>query len=384
MKKIFFILILAFAVLEAKSCMTDIYFGNGVWNTKKEAISGAIALRKFMLKKATTRLDAQKEGTNFVFKYAYNPSYGTREDLIETFWQLKESGQIGEGYFNAVYAALTWEEATKLYNKLSDVVRNYKSDAATMFTLYQQSSFSQKHNVLLVAHSQGNLFGNKMYTLMSAAQKKKFRMVSVATPADHVAGDGPHITLYGDFVIRPIPNSLPANTNGGGHTFVGAYLGDIDVQIKLSNYIKGAYDNLMQTTSCTTYWALYMHIYADGIMKVYGSPTNTYASELIAEVPMHTYPSKKIIVEDDDGTGTTHTIILCDGDYVPWGLSDLVEYPANYTGEYLRWLPGDIYNKTTVESRKGISLTMLSENLSTCIDIRHDGLLYDVAIGAFE
>ncbi len=201
MKRLLLILILAFTVSEAKPCMTDIYFGNGVWNTEKQAKYSRKILRKFMLHKAVTRLDPQKEGVDYVFKYAYNPSYGKREDLIETFWQLKESGQISDGYFGAVYAALTWEEDTKFYNKLSEVIREYKSDITTMFTLYKTSSFDKHHNVLLVAHSQGNLFGNKMYTLLNDEQKVKFRMVSVGTPADHVMEanqTSPYVTLIHD------------------------------------------------------------------------------------------------------------------------------------------------------------------------------------------
>jgi len=97
-----------------------------------------------------------------------------------------------------VYAALTWEEDTEFYNKLSEVISKYESDVDAMFTLYQTSSFSKRHNVLLVAHSQGNLFGNKMYTLMNEAEKKKFRMISVGTPADHVMKPNqtePYVTL---------------------------------------------------------------------------------------------------------------------------------------------------------------------------------------------
>ena len=115
MKKILFILILTFTFVEAKPCMTDIYFGNGVWNTEKQTMYSKNALKKFMLHKAVTRLDAQKEGTDFVFKYAYNPSYGTREDLLETFWQLKESGQISGGYFILTTGALIGSDPTSNY-----------------------------------------------------------------------------------------------------------------------------------------------------------------------------------------------------------------------------------------------------------------------------
>ena len=55
MKKILFILIVTIASVNAKPCMTDIYFGNGVWNDKEDAIDNRHYLKKFMLYKAITK-----------------------------------------------------------------------------------------------------------------------------------------------------------------------------------------------------------------------------------------------------------------------------------------------------------------------------------------
>ncbi|WP_345975598.1 hypothetical protein [Sulfurimonas sp. HSL3-7] len=41
-------------------------------------------------------------GLTYNFKYAHNKTYGTLTDLIESYWQLFESGQISEGYFTFV------------------------------------------------------------------------------------------------------------------------------------------------------------------------------------------------------------------------------------------------------------------------------------------
>ena len=158
MKKILFILLLTVSSVYAKPCMTDIYFGNGVWNTEEQAIEGKDALRRLMFSIPNSRLNVAVEGQEYDFKYAYNPTKSTTDDLIETFYQLKESGQISDGYFLGVYAALAAESNGEAFiNKLRDIISNYNSDVNTMFSLYKQSSFNQKHNVLLVAHSQGNL-----------------------------------------------------------------------------------------------------------------------------------------------------------------------------------------------------------------------------------
>jgi len=77
-------LILMIASVYAKPCTIDIYFGNGVWNTRIQGISGMKALRRFMQDRAITPLSIEDEKNKFYeFKHAYNPSYGTNEDLIE-------------------------------------------------------------------------------------------------------------------------------------------------------------------------------------------------------------------------------------------------------------------------------------------------------------
>jgi hypothetical protein len=381
MKKIILILLLIVIEINAKSCMTDIYFGNGVWNTQQEAIYNKNELRQYMLVEAPTRLDIQKEGSEYTFKYAYNPSYGKIDDLIETFWQLKESGQISEGYFGAVYAALTWEEDTEFYNKLSDVIRNYRSDANKMFTLYQQSSFNQKHNVLLVAHSQGNLFGNKMYTLMSDKEKAKFRMVSVATPANHVMKPdqtSPYVTATGDYVIGPIPGSLPGNVDGSGHTFIGTYLnGSINAPRKIALYVKNAYDDLARNASCTKYAMIFMDLHSEGKMFVYGNPVGTNIYEDITTVNMPVRPSTQLY--DQDGRPAGYT---CGGGEFVWG--DYRYFTSTNDPNIVSWLPGTLSSKEMVESRKNINIVVFSPNFQQCITIDNSKELYNVAIEAFE
>ena len=369
MKKILLIFILMFTFSEAKPCMTDIYFGNGVWNTRAQTIESTNALKKFMLDQAVTRLDAQKEGIDYVFKYAYNPSHGTREDLIETFWQLKESGQISEGYFGAVYAALTWEENTKLYNKLSDIVSKYRSDVATMFALYQTSSFDQNHNVLLVAHSQGNLFGNKMYILLNDKQKAKFRMVSVGTPADHVMEPGqtsPYVTLTNDPIIGGIPGSLPGNVDGFGHTFVSAYLSDsVNAPRKIALYVRNAYDDLMQNTSCVECSYVRTKVSEINKMTVECQVLGAYKTEVIGTFYAEEYNAT--ILPNGDKS--------CKDPFKFAGFPNLIH--TNTDGVY-SWETGRFSSKDQLYSRKGKEETYLYLNSSQCIKLSVSGDYYDL------
>jgi hypothetical protein len=171
--------------------MTDIYFWNGVWNDRDDAIVNRDKLKQFMLFKANIKLDPSRNKLDYTFKLAYNPSIEKTDDLMETFYQLRESGQISNGYFQWMFNLLNNDEHISPQEKILEIISTYEGDASDMYQMYQNASFSKYHNVLLVAHSQGNLFGNKMYMLMSDAQKQKFRMVSIATPADSIAADMP-------------------------------------------------------------------------------------------------------------------------------------------------------------------------------------------------
>jgi len=377
MKKFILLMTLLTVTLSAKPCMTDIYFGNGVWNDRRDAIDNMDALKKFMLYQANVRLNPNKETVDYQFKYAHNPSHGLIDDLIETFWQLKESGQISEGFFSTVYAALTWEESTEFYNKLTEIIQQYNQDVTTMYTIYQNASFNQKHNVLLVAHSQGNLWGNKMYSLFTDEQKKKFRMVSVATPADHVMVPGktePYVTASEDYVIGSIPGSLPGNVDGRGHEFVGTYLtASINAPRKIALYVKSAYDNLMQTTSCNIYRYTKVLMPIFGTLKITGRVTYANLDEEIGTIVLNQRDAYwddrekrlKCGLEDTpytDGNG--------------WGDNWAYGHFGGQSGK-MEWLPGRIHTKRELNARSKVEENVIMGKKCVTLSLKKDGELYD-------
>ena len=101
-----------------------------------------------------------------------------------------------------------------------------------MYEQYQAESFSQKHNVLLVSHSQGNLFANKIYALLEGDERERFKNVAIATPAGAVASGGMYTTNYNDFIINGVLGSLSGNAEGFGHTFVPSYLNNPNTATK--------------------------------------------------------------------------------------------------------------------------------------------------------
>jgi len=377
MKKIILFITLLTGMLFAKPCITDIYFGNGVWNSEKDAIENRNTLRKFMLYRANIRLDPNKEIVDYQFKYAHNPSYGKIDDLIETFWQLKESGQISKYYFESISNALAMKKgdltSDEIWETIHNIVSQYNEDVVTMLHLYQESSFNQKHNVILVAHSQGNLWGNKMYSLFTDEQKKKFRMVSVATPANHVMVPDniePYATASEDYIISSIPGSLPGNVDGNGHEFVETYLtGSINAPRKIALYIKSAYDNLQKTTECALYDQVHFFVYGVEKLVAVGS---------LSDIPPQ-------LDDEESNDHIIYTLPLkskeassqkeCGKDAVFYGL-----YPLPNSGyDYAIWHinNGYIQDKAELESLKGTTLTYYSYLDSACATLVLNGALYD-------
>ena len=110
-----------------------------------------------------------------------------------------------------------------------------------MWEKYYNESFKLGHKVLLVSHSQGNLFANRIHDKITPSQYQNyFANFQVASPANEVkATKGGYVTLYGDPIINPIPGSMGGNANGTpGHAFISAYLNQSDPYGKIVAGIK--------------------------------------------------------------------------------------------------------------------------------------------------
>ena len=274
MKKIILLLFILTAFLRAEinECITDIYFGNGVWNDYSGASQGRDRLEGVILRDIYHRniLDFKKHHYNdrgddefnrnillLSFNWTgsspntlYDDSNNLTPkviDLIETFYQLKDNNQL-EGYslYDILKVWLTQDPTSPLSNTLwdeiDDIVGDYSraiegTNLVEMIEDYEKISLKESHKVLLVAHSQGNLFGNEVYDNLISWEKDYFQMVSVGTPASSVLGKStPYTTLKCDKVIHNniiggIPGHLSAETNctgeersGDGHQFTASYL----------------------------------------------------------------------------------------------------------------------------------------------------------------
>jgi len=227
---------------------TDIYFGNGVFNSKEAADISRNYLEKFIIQREIIKQNPKLAKRYGSVKLAYNWGQGMMTDVLETFYQLKQAGQVTDLDFYTVVFALTGENipvtisagvAKKLYEPLN---RDWEQgNVEEMWRKYYNESFKLSHRVLLVSHSQGNLFANRIYNRINPTEYRDyFTNLQIASPASEVkAPKGDHVTLVGDPIINPIPKSMSGNAHGKpGHAFIGAYLAQSDPLQKIIKNIK--------------------------------------------------------------------------------------------------------------------------------------------------
>lgn len=230
---------------------TSIFFGNGILTTEEAAISNLRSLRGLLISEIN---DPELE-SQLTFDIAYNHSglddgQGTIRSAIE---DLLEAGIQIEGldlvqHWRAV-SGIAQETSETFTDALVQIVSEGLADIAENIVLAQNPAVQEhidKYNQLLgeckrvvvVAHSQGNLYANVANLGIEPTLADGFGIVSVANP-DNMVGNGtePYTTLYKDLVIAAVEllyNSANPNVrNYGvleipdpfhGHDFVENYL----------------------------------------------------------------------------------------------------------------------------------------------------------------
>lgn len=227
---------------------THIYYGNGVNNTLAEANFSKNSLFYAYMIKNNIRNEFPEE--EFKYFVAYNASRGAVKDIIEVINQkVDETGGLTaseilylmkmskKGALAAIKLLSTASGggrivvnlATKAVDVASDAyIKNLEDDANGVSRYYQQETTDnhiQKYNsdlsegirVIVVAHSQGNLFANEAVNSVITGNsdfEQNIGIVSVANPAGLVIGGNSYVTAHDDRVIdalRITHNVLASN-----------------------------------------------------------------------------------------------------------------------------------------------------------------------------
>ena len=171
-----------------------------------------------------------------------NHSGGHLADLFEAFIQ---SAQSSAAQFWRILAGIEPMPAA-FRDKLLEITRAIEradlvggQDIQGQVSAYKKDILEGR-KVVLVAHSQGNFFGNAASARLSPTELASFGMIGVANPDNFVRAGGPHVTSVTDLVIqavraanliRGVPLPQPSNVNNGfslvdksGHQFVKSYM----------------------------------------------------------------------------------------------------------------------------------------------------------------
>ena len=242
MKNIFNVMLLVLFLLggyqvaecEANYCNLDtfVFFGNGMLNDHSDATTSKNRL-EIEMRSVSDLVDDE-----WTFDLSYNNDEGLRSfyevfrqrmgDQVSSYWRWLGNMEIAPDWFQSSVqtVAASFDAAESLIDgDLRDHVQRY------------QSLMMEGNRVLVVAHSQGNLYANAAYSNLSAMglPMNAFGIVSVATPASRVAGGGPYFTLINDIVIAAVdlvfpgtldPNvaNIPNFNDWTNHSFVDSYL----------------------------------------------------------------------------------------------------------------------------------------------------------------
>src|ERR1051325_11675782 len=101
-------------------------------------------------------------------------------DFVANFWQY-------------------WRGELTAPQEFQDIQRTVLASATSFFQpdllkheLFYSAEIGAGHNIVVVAHSEGNLYANQAYDVVTSIDGKHlFHIVAVATPASRVADSGP-------------------------------------------------------------------------------------------------------------------------------------------------------------------------------------------------
>lgn len=249
---------------------TAVYFINGVTTTLDEArLNGGKLEMEFVKQLGAMTPSIQAMCHQFFLNP--NPTAGPARDFLEasqqrlnvtptSFWR----GLEGVG----LYTPAVLQQA--LQGPMTDANQIDQAAIQRHVTAYRnQLAAPSCRRILLVPHSQGNLYANdsydRVFSQVPAPPAGTLKIVGVATPDHEVKGSGRYRTSTTDVVIAAVrlvlTNTLPGNTNwgssplllsptySGGHSFIG-YLSAEPSRTNILNDIESVLSELASVNPC--------------------------------------------------------------------------------------------------------------------------------------
>lgn len=253
-------------------CSNHFAYMNGVNTTSDMAEEDTTAIRHLISSECAASIDVD-------VSLAYNQTRRTRLDvvedvpplldLLEACIQLSAENSTG----NDVWRCWEWIEGVTAITLRSDprvtlaslelteaMVEDWEgSNRSQILEQVQDHLSNASQEIVVLAHSQGNLFANLVFDELDESQQTRYRVVAVATPSSRVAGNGPYTTFVGD-PINWVPGSLDANRRNdslcGGiefacHYLVNSYLAHGESRRRIVNQLLNINDAPLATIEFT-------------------------------------------------------------------------------------------------------------------------------------
>jgi hypothetical protein len=221
---------------------TTVFFVNGITTTLDDARLNVGKLELEFLNRLPG-MSAAVQANCHVFSLNYNPTGGEVNDFFEAAQQQLDITPT-RFWLELEGLSLFTQELIRdaLQGPMTDLNRIDASTIERHAAAYrEQIAPPSCRRVLVVPHSQGNLYTNASYDLVFSQPlsppPSAIKIVGVATPAQALRGDGLYRTSSTDVLINAIrlirPATLPPNTNwgisplllspaySGGHSFIG-------------------------------------------------------------------------------------------------------------------------------------------------------------------
>lgn len=181
------------ASFDCNPCTTVVAYGNGVWVIdEQDSWEASYRIRQQVESISPSTVNSYQyeivwNSSNFVFA----------GDLVESLFQRAQVtyldafratfGLLGPGPVADSLRDLLLEFVSQRYGDALQRTITF-DDVDTHVSRYKQWISTEGKRVVVVAHSQGNLFANQSYEFLSPSEKARFGIVAVANPANAVAG----------------------------------------------------------------------------------------------------------------------------------------------------------------------------------------------------
>jgi hypothetical protein len=202
----------SFSVFAAESQLVctpglSVYYGNGMLSQLSDRSSARAVL--------TQALESEVAGTSLedIIDY-YNAHNPTQGGLLDFFEAVEQKLNIEESKIWAylVGAEVMPEAVAEVFRDISAALVTSSAPAVVREHVgIYNAELQEGQKVIVVSHSQGNLFALQAASELNSEYSSAWGMVAVANPASYVAAGGMHTTLYEDIVMEYIPGSMPAN-----------------------------------------------------------------------------------------------------------------------------------------------------------------------------